>query len=621
MDSSQRKLPPSIQDLLPKEPSKPVFISKKDRQQAPPADINGELDNHAAKYLSVQMLMPQDQTSQTTDKQLPSISNRSVVKKPVKPASRFQFDWDAEDDTSALNEDLLSVPMRSSSKPSSNSKSKFMDVDPAPSMNDGLSRPTAKKHKSTAITARYDGYNWRDKPYEAMMKRDWRIMREELEIAVRGSGANILPPIRHWSESPLHYRLKDLIRSVGYHDPTPIQRQTIPIALRNRDVIGIAETGSGKTAAFLIPMFEFLLKLPKLNADTVYDGPYALIMVPTRELAQQIEREALKFCKQLEMHCVSLVGGHGIAEQSFNLRNGAEIIIGTPGRLRDLLEKRIVVFNQCTYIVMDEADRMVVDMGFEQDLNDILAALPVSNEKPDSEDAEDEIKMFTVDGKPKYRQTTMFSATMPTAVERLAKAYMRRPVVVTVGDAGAAAASVKQQIDVVKETTKFNRLLSILESEKYEPPMIVFVNQKRNVDVVAGRLDKAGFNVATLHGGKSQESREHALKQVKLGQKDILVATDVAGRGIDIKNVSLVINYDMPQSIEDYTHRIGRTGRAGKSGMAISLLTMEDTHIFFDLKQMLVKTNNRVPDELAQHEASQARQPSATSGKRKQLPE
>lgn len=203
-------------------------------------------------------------------------------------------------------------------------------------------------------------------------------------------------------------------------------------------------------------MLQFISELPKLNEQNMGDGPYALILAPTRELAQQIEQETLKFAVPLNFHCVSIVGGHSMEEQAFNMRNGAEIVIATPGRLKDCLDRRMLVLNQCTYVVMDEADRMI-DMGFEADVNFILDALPLSNLKPDTDDAEDASKMtmsIDNDTHKKYRQTTMFSATMPAAVERLAKRYLRRPAVVTIGTAGQAVETVEQRVEMITDENK-----------------------------------------------------------------------------------------------------------------------------------------------------------------------
>jgi ATP-dependent RNA helicase DDX23/PRP28 len=372
-------------------------------------------------------------------------------------------------------------------------------------------------------------------------------------------------------------------------------------------LIGVAVTGSGKTAAFLLPLLVYISELRPLDEATKNDGPYAIILAPTRELAQQIEIEAKKFATPYGFTCVSLVGGHSIEEQSYNMRDGAEIIIATPGRLLDCIERRVLVLSQCCYVIMDEADRMI-DMGFEEPVNKILNALPVTNEKPDTEDAENANAMSQrLGSRGRYRQTMMYTATMPTAVERIARKYLRRPAIVTIGNAGEAVDTVEQRVEFVSgEDKRKKRLNEILNSREFAPPIIVFVNIKRNCDAVARDIQKMGFSAVTLHGSKTQEQREAALASLKNGHTEVLVATDLAGRGIDVPDVSLVINFNMATNIESYTHRIGRTGRAGKTGVAITFLGGEDSDVLYDLKQMISKSDiSRVPDELRKHEAAQ----------------
>ncbi|KAG1359813.1 hypothetical protein G6F62_000550 [Rhizopus arrhizus] len=458
---------------------------------------------------------------------------------------------------------------------------------------------------------KWDERHWTEKPLNQMRERDWRIFKEDFNISTKGG--NIPHPLRSWKESGLPDKMLQIIDDIGYKEPTPIQRQAIPIGIQNRDLIGVAETGSGKTASFVIPLLVYISDLPKMSEENMSDGPYALILAPTRELAQQIEQETVKFASPMGFNCVSIIGGHDIVEQAFSMRSGAEIVIATPGRLKDCLERRILVLNQCTYVVMDEADRMI-DMGFEGDVNFILDALPVSNMKPEGEEG---MQMDLPQGR-KYRQTTMFSATMPTAVERLAKKYLRREAVVTIGITGQAVETVEQRVEMINdEPRKTTRLLEIINSGKFPAPIIIFLNSKKGVDTISSLLKKQGHHAVTLHGGKSQEQRELALSQVKTGKAGVLVATDVAGRGIDIKNLSLVINYDMAKSIEDYTHRIGRTGRAGNSGVAITFLSSRDAEVMYDLRQMLAKSSiSRVPHELAIHPDAQTK-PGTVKAKRK----
>lgn len=473
-----------------------------------------------------------------------------------------------------------------------------------------------KKVKKREDKQKWDDRHWTEKEVTAMTERDWRIFREDYNIAIKGG--NIPHPIRKWSEAGLPDEITQIIEQVGYTEPTPIQRQAIPIGLQNRDIIGVAETGSGKTCAFLLPLLVWIQSLPKVTRLEDQDqGPYAIIMAPTRELAQQIEEECNNFGTPLGIRTVAVIGGLSREDQGFKLRLGCEIVIATPGRLIDVLDNRYLVLSRCTYIVLDEADRMI-DMGFEPDVQKILDHMPVTNAKPDTDEAEDTTTLLAnFKSKHKFRQTVMFTATMPPPVERLARTYLRRPAVVYIGSIGRPVERVEQIVHIMKENDKKNRLIKIL-NEGIDPPIIIFVNQKKGADVLAKSLEKMGYNAATLHGGKGQEQREHALSGLKAGAKDILVATDVAGRGIDIKDVSMVINYDMAKSIEQYTHRIGRTGRAGKSGLAVTFLTQENSELFYDLKQMILSSPiSHCPPELANHPDAQNKPGTVVQKKRK----
>lgn len=459
--------------------------------------------------------------------------------------------------------------------------------------------------------------HWSEKKLEHMRERDWRIFKEDFNISTKGG--SVPNPMRSWEESQLPKRLLELIDRVGYKEPTPIQRASIPIALQMRDLIGVAVTGSGKTAAFLLPLLVYISELPRLDEFEwrKNDGPYAIVLAPTRELAQQIEIEAKKFTQPLGFNVVSIVGGHSLEEQAYSLRNGAEIIIATPGRLVDCIERRMLVLSQCCYVIMDEADRMI-DLGFEEPVNKILDALPVTNEKPDTEEAENPRAMSQhLGGRDRYRQTMMYTATMPPALERIARKYLRRPAIITIGSAGEAVDTVEQRVEMIAgEDKRKKRLNDILSSGEFRPPIIVFVNIKRNCDAIAREIKQMGFSSVTLHGSKTQEQREAALASVRSGATDVLVATDLAGRGIDVPDVSLVVNFNMATSIESYTHRIGRTGRAGKSGVAITFLGGEDSDVMYDLKQMLIKSPiSRVPEDLRKHEAAQSK-PSRGSQKK-----
>ncbi|SPC62754.1 probable U5 snRNP 100 kD protein [Ustilago sp. UG-2017b] len=514
-------------------------------------------------------------------------------KKPKrKPMDKkFVFDWGEEDDTAT---ESLAVQIQS-----------------AIQQRNGTS--SASPARYDPLDKRFDEKHWSGKSLSEMKERDWRIFREDFGISARGG--NIPKPLRSWRESFIPATILSTIEEIGYKEPSPIQRQAIPIGLQNRDLIGIAETGSGKTASFLIPLLAYISKLPKLNEHTKALGPQALILVPTRELAQQIETETNKFAGRLGLGCVSIVGGRDMNDQAYALRDGAEIIIATPGRLKDCIERHVLVLSQCTYVVMDEADKMV-DMGFEPQVNFILDSLPVSNLKPDSEVAEDP-KGDDVVGR--YRVTMLYSATMPPSVERMARVYLRRPATITVGEAGQAVGSVEQIVEFVpSEEARRSRLISILQRSSHLVPIIVFVNQKKAADQLSSYLTRQGFYISTLHSGKTQELREEALAHLRDGTTQILVATDLAGRGIDVPNVGLVVNFAMPNNIEAYVHRIGRTGRAGKKGTAITFLDQTDSDLFWDLKQELTKSKlSTVPQQLARHPAAQHRPVKDAGGKRK----
>ncbi|PHT55433.1 DEAD-box ATP-dependent RNA helicase 21 [Capsicum baccatum] len=405
--------------------------------------------------------------------------------------------------------------------------------------------------------------HWSDKKLEDMTERDWRIFKEDHDISYKGS--RIPHPMRNWGESKLTRELLKAVKRAGYKKPSPIQMASIPLGLQQRDVIGVAQTGSGKTAAFVLPMLSYITRLPPLSEENGEDGPYAVVLAPTRELAQQIEHQTVKLAHYLGIKVVSIVGGQSIEEQSFRIRQGCEVVIATPGRLLDFLKRRYCVLNQCNYVVLDEADRMI-DMGFEPQVVDVLDAMPSSNMKPKNEDEE-------LDEKKIYRTTYMFSATMPLAVERLAGKYLRNHVVVNIGTAGKATDLTTQHVFMVKEPEKMYKLQKLLD-RLGNKTAIVFINTKE------------------------QEPSEISLEGFRSKRYNVLVATDVASRGIDIPGVAHVINYDMPNNIEAHTHRIGRTGRAGKTGVATTFLTMQDTEVFYDLKQMLTQRNSPFPQNL-----------------------
>lgn len=332
-------------------------------------------------------------------------------------------------------------------------------------------------------------------------------------------------------------RIKRNIAAKGYRTPTPIQDKAIPEVLKNRDIVGIANTGTGKTAAFLIPMLHKVLK---------DNGQKVLIMAPTRELAFQIEEEFKIFAKNLGIGSVLCIGGTSMGLQIRNLKKKYKFIIGTPGRLMDLHKRRLIHLDQFKNVIIDEADRML-DMGFIKDIRFLLEQLPVK------------------------RHTLFFSATVSKQIEELIRTFLIDPVKVSVQVRETAANVEQDVVRIGKNQNRINVLKGLLEKDEFRK-VLVFGRTKRGVDKLSRVLNKNGFRVDCIHGDKSQNRREKALRFFKEMKVRILVATDVAARGLDIDNISHVINYDVPGTHEDYIHRIGRTGRGDKKGIALTFV-------------------------------------------------
>jgi ATP-dependent RNA helicase DDX23/PRP28 len=462
------------------------------------------------------------------------------------------------------------------------------------------------RHKSIDSTENVSEKNklkedihWSQKSASEMTERDWRIFREDNDIILKGGRVPF--PIRIWSEGNLPDYILNAIKDAGYKKPTPIQMQGIPVGIEKRDMIALAPTGSGKSAAFLIPLIIYLNSLPPIDSNNNRDGPYAIILAPSRELALQIYEEFNKFAKYTKLRAASVVGGRSSEEQAVLLGNGVEVIIGTPGRIQDTLERNFTILNQCNYVVLDEADKMIHD-GLESNVNYILNCIPDNNLKSEDEKIAEQQEKECKLGNKKYRITMMFSATMTRNLENLARKYLRCPSYISIGEPGAGKKEIEQRIEFISENQKRGRLFTILE--KFKPPIIIFVNHKKSTELLCKTLEKSGYKATSLHGGKSQESREKALNGFKDGKYDILICTNLAARGIDVEGVSLVINYDAPFNIEDYNHRIGRTGRAGLKGTSITFITNSDEALFYDLNEYLIHNNQPVPQELSSHPAT-----------------
>ena len=341
----------------------------------------------------------------------------------------------------------------------------------------------------------------------------------------------------------LHESVLAAIRDAGYTTPTPIQRDAIPLARRGRDLIGLAQTGTGKTAAFTLPIIDRLIDGPRRTR--------ALILTPTRELCVQVEESFRKYAKHAPIAVAAVFGGVPLDPQEQKLRGGVDVVVATQGRLIDHLERQNVVFDDLEVLVLDEADRML-DMGFAPQINRIVSELP------------------------KYRQTLLFSATMPPEVEALARKYLRKPVVVQVGIRSAAASTVTHAVYPVPREKKNALLVELLTGDTDHESVLIFTRTKHGADRVVRDLEKAGVRATAMHADKTQAQRMRALQDFKDGKINVLVATDIAQRGLDISGITHVINYDVPQQAEDYVHRIGRTGRAAKEGDAYTFMSPDE---------------------------------------------
>jgi ATP-dependent RNA helicase RhlE len=339
----------------------------------------------------------------------------------------------------------------------------------------------------------------------------------------------------------------------GYSTPTPIQARAIPLITSGRDVMGLAQTGTGKTAAFTLPLVDRLIGGPNRTR--------ALVLTPTRELCIQVEESVQKYARHSQLGVVSVYGGVPLEPQQKKLRAGVDIVVATPGRLIDHLDRQNVVFDDLEVLVLDEADRML-DMGFAPQINRI------------------------VDQIPPYRQTLLFSATMPPEVEALARKYLRKPILVQVGRRSSAALTVSHAVYPVPREKKSALLAQLLQHEALDS-VLVFVRTKHGADRVVRHLEQEGINATAMHADKSQGQRIKALEDFKAGKVRVLVATDIAQRGLDISGITHVVNYDVPQQAEDYVHRIGRTGRAAAEGDAFTFMAPDEIAMVKSIERMI----------------------------------
>jgi len=357
--------------------------------------------------------------------------------------------------------------------------------------------------------------------------------------------------------------LQRAVADMGYETMTPIQEQAIPVVLTGKDVMGAAQTGTGKTAAFALPLLQRMLAHENTSASPARHPVRALVLLPTRELADQVAEQVALYAKYTQLRSTVVFGGMDMKPQTLELKKGVEVLVATPGRLLDHIEAKNVVLNHVEYVVLDEADRML-DIGFLPDLQRILSYLP------------------------RERTTLLFSATFSPEIRRLASSYLHDPVTIEVARPNATASTVEQRFYSVSDDDKRRVIRQVLK-ERALTQAFVFVNSKLGCARLARSLARDGLKTAALHGDKSQDERLKALEAFKSGEVDLLVCTDVAARGLDIKDVPAVFNHDVPFNAEDYIHRIGRTGRAGASGLAVTLVTGHDARLMAELEKLLKK--------------------------------
>jgi ATP-dependent RNA helicase RhlE len=367
-------------------------------------------------------------------------------------------------------------------------------------------------------------------------------------------------------------KLLKAVADSGYTSMTPIQAKAIPLVIEGRDVMGAAQTGTGKTAAFTLPLLQRMLKHENPSTSPARHPVRALVLTPTRELAVQVADNVAKYAQHSLLRSLVVFGGVDMKPQTAELKAGVEVLIATPGRLLDHIEAKNCALHQVEYVVLDEADRML-DIGFLPDLQRILSYLP------------------------KQRQTLLFSATFSPEIRRLAQSYLQDPITVEVARPNATASTVEQHFFSVSDDDKRRAVRQSLRDRQLSQAL-VFVNSKLGAARLARSFERDGLKTAALHGDKSQDERLKSLAAFKAGEVELLVATDVAARGLDIADLPAVFNFDVPFNAEDYVHRIGRTGRAGASGLAITLVTRDDTRLVSDIEKLIKKKIEIEPFEL-----------------------
>lgn len=399
---------------------------------------------------------------------------------------------------------------------------------------------------------------------------------EEIQISLT---PNTVAPCESFEGMNVAPALDENIRRCKYTKPTPVQRQGIPPVLQGGDLMACAQTGSGKTAAYLIPAVSYMLTNRSIGGSGRCATPGALILAPTRELGIQIYEESRKFTYHTSLRCVVVYGGADPRYQLNELSRGCNLLVATPGRLLDFFNRACVKFSDIRFLVLDEADRML-DMGFEPQIRQIVQG--PESDMPSKED----------------RQTLMYSATFPRDIQQLAREFLKREhFFLQVGRVGSTTESITQDVRMVEDADKRQELITVLTEHQNEF-MLVFVEKKRDADYLERFLYQRGFAAASIHGDRAQREREMALASFKQGRVNVLVATDVAARGLDIPDVTLVVQYDLPSNIDSYVHRIGRTGRAGKKGVAVAFFNEKNKNIVDEMVELMDEAKQNTPDWL-----------------------
>ncbi|CAF4594879.1 unnamed protein product [Rotaria sp. Silwood1] len=564
-------------------------------------EVKGFRQNNTNEIVTIK----QEQLSNNIKGSVIKIITKTIKNKPVEPSGTVPIINDHHNDSSLvktepmdINDQPISLPslvtVRSSAVKPAKEKGVIMEQDldgleysseeesikPNEELDDTAAMSN-KKSKLDMITTNHDKIYYRPfrkEFYTAiseianMTEAEVAAYRKELD-GIKVAGKQCPRPIKSWSQCITSDKVLQFLKKYNYEKPTPIQAQALPIILTGRNMIGIAKTGSGKTLAFLLPMFRHIIDQPPLNDG---DGPIAIIMTPTRELALQTTRECKKLAKLFDIRCIAVYGGTSVSEQIAQLKRGAEIIVCTPGRLVDMLAAnngKVTNVRRVTYVVVDEADRMF-DMGFEPQVTKILASI-----RPD-------------------RQIVMFSATFPKKMEELARKSLYKPIEVTVGGRSIVCKDIIQNVVILNDDEKYLKLLELLGIYQPQGSVLVFVDTQEHCDELMKKLMSNLYPCMSLHGGIDQYDRDSIITDFKNGDIPLIIATSVAARGLDVKNLILVVNYDCPNHYEDYVHRCGRTGRAGNIGYAYTFLTSAQERYAGAIIKALKTSGTSIPEEL-----------------------